>query len=212
MINTLFLIISLLFILIYIKINPKQYDNFRSVLRRNLVIKKDKIIKKHKCKKTYNYIKKIYHQVLYKFDFVPRMEFNDNKLEITEELVQDILTEHNKPIDFDIQLRNIAKQYRKNNLFHNCAFVEDHFRVKNDKIYMIDFEKIMSTTAPIEREKGEGSRMRNMAMDIEDIIKKFTWNKDNQKNLWKNYINKKYSKQNYKIIKDKCEKNQYLCI
>ena len=208
----LFIIFLFIILIIYIQTNniSKLYDNFTSVRRRSLVIKNNKIIKTHRKKKVYENIKNIYNDVLYKFDFVPRMEFNDNNLEVTEDYIKDILTESNKPKDFDIQLRNIAKQYRKHNLFHNCAFVEDHFRVKNDKIYMIDFEKVRNKCAPVERKELSASRMRDMAMNIEDIIKKFTWN--NSQKSWKTYINEKYKKENYKIIKDKCEKNEYLCI
>ena len=52
-----------------------------------LTKKTNKITKPYHNKPAYFKIKKLYEETLHKFDFVPRMEFDDKKFVITEDYI-----------------------------------------------------------------------------------------------------------------------------
>ena len=79
-----YLSLTLLFYLLKFK-----KDFFKSVKKNKLRINKktNKIVKPYHNKRAYYKIKKLYKKTLHKFDFVPRMDFNDKKFEITEDYI-----------------------------------------------------------------------------------------------------------------------------
>ena len=116
-------------------------DFFKSVKKNKLRINREtkKIVKPYHNKRAYFRIKKLYKKTLHKFDFVPRMDFNDKKFEITEDYIPSKLKKKNRPKDYVKQLENIYKTFRDNNLYHN-ELREPHLLLKNGKIFVIDFE------------------------------------------------------------------------
>ena len=133
------LLIFLIIYLLYILNNNKEF--FRSVKKNKIKINKktNKITKPYHNKSAYFKIKKLYNKTLHKFDFVPKMEFDDNKFEITEEYIPKKLTKKNRPEDYAEQLENIYNTFKKNNLYHN-EMKSAHILLKNKKIFVIDFE------------------------------------------------------------------------
>ena len=110
------------------------------MIRKKTKIEGNIIYKYLNNSKTYFRIKKLYNKTLHSFDFVPRMKFNDKKLEIKEDYIKNVLSRKNKPKNYKQQLINIYKMFRKNNLYHN-ELLGEHIRVKGDKIFIIDFDQ-----------------------------------------------------------------------
>ncbi len=114
---------------------------------KNTNIKNNYIYKKFKNESTYKRIKKYYNDILYQWDFVPFMDFDDKTLTIKEEYFDTILDKSNKPSDYIKQLRNIDNTIKSAGLFHNDYRTKGpgHFFVKNNKIYLIDYDGLSKT-------------------------------------------------------------------
>jgi len=100
------------------------------------------IYKKFNNKLIYMRIKKYYYDILHKWNFVPRMYFDDKRLIIKEDYYKTTLDKSNKPYDYKKQLRNIHNTIRNAGLFHNDYRVgkHGHLYIKNNKIYLIDYD------------------------------------------------------------------------
>lgn len=136
--NFLYFFILLLFLYQLLKL---EKEKFRCVDRKKIKIlhKTNKIIKPYYNHNKYFKIKNLYEKYLHKFDFVPRMKFNDKKFEITEDFYKHKLTKKNRPENYVEQLKIIYETMEKNNVYHN-EMRQEHIRVKDKKIYLIDFE------------------------------------------------------------------------
>lgn len=159
------LIILIFILLIFYLVVYKYYEYFTSVDRKKLIVKNNEITKYHKNKEKYFKIKNLYKKKLNKFNFVPKMTFNDNTLCVQEEYIKDKLTKTNKPYNYESQLRNIHNTLLKNNIYHNDLNYNEHIRIKNNKIYIIDFDSVTKK----ESNWGRKSKGNN----IEYIINKY---------------------------------------
>ena len=101
-------------------------------------IKNDKIYKYYNGKGDVIKIKKLYINYLKNWDFVPKMNFDINNKLIIEDYYKNRLNKKNKPSNYIEQLLNIHKTIESVNMYHNDLMVW-HFYVKNDKIYLIDY-------------------------------------------------------------------------
>ena len=115
-------------------------NNSSVVISVYIDVKNSKIYKKYKDYSSFKELKTIYSKIN-KFDFVPLMEFFDNKNIIVEEYFKNKLTISNKPLDYFYQLLNIYKTLEKNNLYHNDIYPK-HWFVSNGKIKLIDWDKL----------------------------------------------------------------------
>lgn len=141
----------------------KHIERYTSVDKTNL-----RLIKKYLVAKRYNNVKELYKKLLHKFDFVPRMEFNDKKFEITEEFIKNHLTKENKPDDYINQLKKINNTFEKHKLFHNDLHIHHHIRLKDKKIFIIDFDRATLNV----NAGGENNRL-DKSNNILDLIKKY---------------------------------------
>jgi hypothetical protein len=103
----------LIFLIFILLLNIEEKYFFTSVNRKKIVISKNKITKPLYDHNAYKRIKKLYHNNLNKFDFIPKMEFNDKKFEITEDYIENVLTKNNKPKNYAEQLKNIYDTLKK---------------------------------------------------------------------------------------------------
>ena len=143
--------------------------------KNNLLVKDGKIYKPYKKQSTYLRIKNLYNDILHTFSFVPRMEFDDANLIIIEEHIQDKLTKENKPPDYVEQLRFIDETFKKHSLYHNDLDDYNHIRVKDNKIYIIDFD-LMTKNKPMTWDKDTWGPLINFLVhrnNMSHIIKKY---------------------------------------
>ena len=117
------------------------YEGFGRAVK-HINVDKKYIYKTFKSENVYKRIKKFYKNILHKWDFVPRMKFDDKKLIIKEEYFDNVLTKSNKPFDYVKQLTYIDNTIKNAGLFHNDYRVKGpgHFFLKNGKIYLIDYD------------------------------------------------------------------------
>jgi hypothetical protein len=142
------MIVILILILILILFFRFLYkEPFGRCVAKTKIINNKFIHKYIPVKNVYNRIKKYYSDILHKWDFVPRMYFNDKKLIIKEDYYKTILNKSNKPSNYKKQLRNIHNTIRNAGLFHNDYRTSGpgHFYVKNNKIYLIDYDGLSNT-------------------------------------------------------------------
>ena len=97
----------------------------------------------------YKRIKDYYEKTLVNWDFCPRMGFDDKNIIIKETYFDTFLTKLNKPKDYIKQLVNIDKTIKSSGLFHNDyrSKHNSHFYIKDDKIYLIDYDGLSTKTA-----------------------------------------------------------------
>ena len=116
-------------------------ETYTGVKNKNhLLVESGKIYKPYTKQSTYLRVKELYKDILHKFSFVPRMEFDDANLTIIEEHLQDKLSKENKPLDYAEQLRLIDDTFKKHSLHHNDLDDYNHIRIRDNKIYIIDFD------------------------------------------------------------------------
>ena len=144
--NLLILVVLILFLLYY-KMYIYKWNKSSSFSVSKYKIQKNKILKKYNKKapsyiglNNKDYIKKVYYKYLINWDFVPRMKFTKNY--IIEDYYKHNLSKKNKPKDYKEQLLKIDQTIKQSKMYHNDYFLR-HFFVKNEKIYLIDWNNFI---------------------------------------------------------------------
>jgi hypothetical protein len=137
------LILNRLYVVNFVKLNLvfKKLKNTSNCKEIYIDEQNKKIYKKYLYKNTIKEIKYYKEKILPNFDFIPKMEFDIDNNIIIEDYYKTPLNKKTKPNNYMEQLRNIDKQLKKYNIYHN-DYKYIHFFVDNNNIKLIDWNNI----------------------------------------------------------------------